>query len=128
MRLQERNITSFYYANYIGKKELIDEEGNRTGQYEVVRTKPAITRGNVSGNFGRIEMQRFGGSFNYDKRIALEDYNVPIDEFSVLWVEVDPMLDEEGYPTVGFDYVVTKTSRTINYYVVAIQKVTVNEN
>ena len=40
MRLSERNKQPIWYANYSGKTEIEDDDGNKVGDYQVVYTNP----------------------------------------------------------------------------------------
>jgi hypothetical protein len=120
-----RNKQKFYYALYIDKNELKDEYGNVTGEYEVVYGNPVETKGNVSGAMGEMQSRQFGGSESYDKVIVLDNPETPIDEYSILWVDTLPHLNEDGTTDTPHDYIVKKVARSINSVSIAISKVNV---
>lgn len=124
MRCLMRNKTSFYYALYTGQTEIIDEYGNATGQYSVQYDNPIKTLGNVSAAKGEIQSRQFGESETYDKVIVLDDPNTPIDEYSILWVDIRPELTD-GVTTTPHDYIVKKVARSLNSVSIAINKVAV---
>ena len=134
MRGWVRNKTKFYYALYEKQKEITDEYGNRTGQYELVYGKPVEMFGNVSAAVGEIQNRQFGESENYDKVIVLDNPNTPINEYSLLWVDTSPLLDElgnlvlkaDGTEETPHDYVVKKIARSLNSVSIAIRKVNVD--
>ena len=126
MRCMVRNQTKFYYALYIGKNERKDEYGNLNGEYEVVYGNPVGVKGNVSSAMGETQVQQFGGSESYDKVIVLDNPNTPIDEYSILWVDTLPHLNEDGTTNTPHDYVVKKVAKSLNSVSIAISKVQVS--
>ena len=120
-----RNKRKFYYALYIDEKELTDENGNITGEYGVVYGNPVFAKGNVSSEMGEVQSRQFGGSESYDKVIVLDNPNTPIDEYSILWVDTLPHLNDDGSTDTPFDYVIKKVARGLNSVSIAISKVNV---
>ena len=125
MRCMTRNKTKFYYASYIGEFEITDENGNRTGEYRLDYEKPIKVLGNVSAAQGEIQNRQFGESESYDKVIVLDDRNVPINEYSILWVDTLPHLNEDGYTDTPHAYIVKKVARSLTGVAIAISKVDV---
>ena len=125
MRCLLRNMRDLYYALYEGKKEITDEYGNKTGEYEVIYSKPIRCRANISAAQGEVQSRQFGDSESYDKVIVLDEVNTPINEYSVLWVDVTPLINEQGEVT-PHDYIVKEVARSINNVSIAISKVQVN--
>ena len=123
MRCMVRNKTKFYYASYIGEIEIIDENGNSTGEYNLAYENPIPMFGNVSAAQGEIQSRQFGESESYDKVIVLDDKDAPIDEHSILWVDTLPHLNADGSTDTPYDYVVTKVARSLNGVSIAISKV-----
>lgn len=125
MRCMTRNKTTFYYASHIGETEITDEYGNSTGEYNLAYGNPIKVFGNVSAARGEIQSRQFGESESYDKVIVLGDKNTPIDEYSILWVDTLPHLNEDGSTDTPHDYVVKKVARSLNGVSIAISKVDV---
>lgn len=125
MRCLTRNKTVFYYAAYEQQTEVIDEYGNTTGQYSVTYSKPIKVMGNVSAAQGEMQTRQFGESESYDKVIVLDDIKTPIDEYSVLWVDILPLLKEDGTTDTPHNYVVKKVAKSLNNVTIAISKVSV---
>ena len=119
-------MRSFYYGTYMGKEELFDEYGNKTGEYEVIYSNPIKCSGNISAAQGEIESRQFGDSESYDKVIVLNDVNVPIDEYSILWVDSLPDINGDGSTDASHDYIVKKVARSLNSVSIAIRKIDVN--
>ena len=125
MRCLFRNMREFYYARYEGKNEIEDEYGNKTGEYEVVYGEPVKCRANISAAQGEVQSRQFGESESYDKVIVLDDVNIPIDEYSILWVDSLPF-DKTDEKVTPHDYIVKKVARSLNSVSIAISKVRVN--
>lgn len=125
MRCLTRNKTKFYYAKYIGETEIKDEYGNATGEYEVSYSNPIKCQGNVSAAQGEMQSREFGESERYDKVIVLDDRNTPINEYSILWVDTLPHLNEDGSTTTPHDFIVRQVARSLNGVSIAIGKVDV---
>ncbi len=125
MRCMVRNKTKIYYASYIGETEIADEYGNITGEYTLAYGKPTKTFGNVSAAQGEMQSRQFGESESYDKVIVLDDIDTPINEYSILWVDTLPHLNEDGSTETSHDYVVKKVARSLNGVAIAISKVDV---
>ena len=126
MRCMVRNKSKIYYASYIGETEIIDEYGNVIGEYEVSYTNPIECNASVSAAQGELINRQFGESESYDKVIVLDDINTPIDEYSILWVDTLPLLNEDGTTNTPHDYTVKKVARSLNGVSIAIKKVNVN--
>ena len=125
MRCMVRNKRKFYYASYIDTNELIDEYGNKTGEYEISYSNPIVIQGNVSGAQGEIQIRQFGESERYDKVIVLDNVDTKINEYSILWVDTLPLLNDDGTTSTPHDYIVKKVAKTINGVAIAISKVNV---
>jgi hypothetical protein len=133
MRCLSRNKTPFYFAPLEGQSEIIDEYGNATGQYEVSYLPPSKTYGNISAARGEMQSRQFGESETYDKVIVLDNPQVAIDEYTILWVDTLPKLmrdgslvrDDNGEVVTPHDYIVKKVARSLNNVSIAISKVVV---
>lgn len=123
MRCLTRNKVLFYYALYAGRKPVYetDEYGNQiqTSEYAVEYGAPVACRGNISPASGVTATEVFGGSEGYDSIIMLDDPHTPIDEYSVLWIEVKP--------SESYNYVVKKVARSLNSVAIAVSKVNVRK-
>lgn len=124
MRGMVRNKVDFYYATYERKEEIEDEYGNKTGEYEVIYGKPVKYKANISAEQGEIQSRQFGDSVVYDRVIVICD-DIPIDEFSILWIDTPPVFNEDGTTDTPHDYIVKKVANSLNVKSIAISKVNV---
>lgn len=126
MRTLSRNKSTFYFAPYLGKFLLFDEDGNSTGEHETKYGFPVCCRANISPASGRTVAEQFGATESYDKVIVTDNLNLPINEFSLLWVDTAPVFKNDGTVDTPHDYIVKKVSRSLNSVSYAITKVDVN--
>lgn len=105
-----------------------DEYDNKveTGEWETVYSKPELAYGNISPAKGETTTRQFGEELGYDKVIVLADKTLPINEYSVLWVDSTPIIEEDGKTKTPHDYIVKKMAISINSSAVAVKKVNVS--
>jgi hypothetical protein len=140
MRTLNRNKVEFYYALYEGKEPvtIVDEWGNtiQTGEYQVIHGNPIQSAANISPAKGETQMQQFGEDDSYDKVIVVDKDAPTLDEFSWLWIDTMPKLnndgslevDEYGNIITPHDYDIKRVAKSINSVSYAISKVNVNGN
>lgn len=134
MVCMNRNKSKFFFALYESKEPATDEYGNPTGGVSVSHGNPQEYKANISAAKGETQTRQFGESENYDKVIVMDGAAPPIDEYSILWIDTVPQLDEDGALAVGedgevltpHDYIVKKVARSLNSLSVAISKVNVS--
>lgn len=130
-----RNKQPFWYALYDATVEQYDEYGNQIGT-SASYGNPVQTSGNISPAKGNVIARQFGDDELYDKVIVTGDRDTPIDEYAVLWIDVEPELDANGALKVNadgeivtpWDYIVRKVARGLPNFgstVIAVSKVTV---
>lgn len=133
MKCMERNKSVFWYSTYKDKQYVVDEYGNNTGEFEIIRNNPKRYKANISSAKGESETQVFGANEIYDKTIVLDDTKTDIDIYTVLWVDIMPELNEDGSLAVDenseivtpYDYQVKKVAKSLNSVTLAISKVNV---
>ena len=134
MRTMLRNKSKFYYALYRERIPKTEDYGNATGEYDVIHENPVEFSANISAAKGETTTRQFGESESYDKVIVMDNDAPPIDEYTVLWVDTIPQVDEDGALTINeenevitpHDYIVKKVARSLNSVSIAISKVNVS--
>ena len=134
MRCMTRNKSRFFYSPYVRKEPVKDEYGNVTGEYNVIRGNPIEFFANISAAKGETTTRQFGDSESYDKVIVMDNDAPPIDEYTVLWVDTIPTVDEDGVLATNeegeiltpHDYIVKKVAKSLNSVSIAISKVNVS--
>ena len=116
MRISNRNKRPVAYAFYAGMTDLIDDEGNYTGETEITYTTPVKTLMNVSGGRGQADIALFGLVSNFSRTAVTEDLETQFNTETVFWIDADP--DRELH-----DYRVVAVARTINQVVLALEEV-----
>ena len=123
MRLLDRNKQTIWYSLPIGRVELTDINGFRTGQYKVNYTEPVQIKLNIRWDNGPIRLEGFGFTGSGKRRMVVEGRLCPITLGTILWIDCEPQYSEDsavvGTAIVGKAKVGTRSARTYkpNYYV-----------
>jgi len=134
MRCMNRNKVRFFYALYVSREPIMNAQGRPSGQHKVIHGNPIEEYANISAAKGETQTRQFGENESYDKVIVMDNVTPPIDEYSILWVDNVPQLNEDGSLAVNekgevitpHDYVVKKVAKSLNNVSIAISKVTVS--
>lgn len=134
MRCMNRNKVRFFYALYVSREPIMNAQGRPSGQHKVIHGNPIEEYANISAAKGETQTRQFGENESYDKVIVMDNVTPPIDEYSNLWVDTVPQLNEDGSLSVNekgevitpHDYVVKKVAKSLNNVSIAISKVTVS--
>ena len=135
MRMSNRNKQTFWYSLKNVLVDDYDDYGNQNGTH-MTYCNPVKAEANISPAKGDVLSREFGDDDSYDKQIAIEDRDTPIDEYAVLWIDTVPELDDNGALKVNadgeivtpWDYIVRKIGRglpTFGGAVIAVSKVSV---
>ena len=119
MRTSHRDKRPVAYASYVGQTEMVDDNGDYTGEYDVEYSTPIKTLMNVSGGRGQADVALFGLTQNFSRTAVTQDLETKWNTEMVMWVERDP-------DTEPFDYRIVDVARTINQVVLAIEEVDVS--
>lgn len=125
MRSLERNKITIFYALYSSKIPVLDEFGNETGNYTSGFGNPVKLKINVAPNQGESSSNPFGTFSDYDRVLSTTD-RLPIDEMSIVWTDVVPVLELDGSTLTPHDFKVTKVAPYINQHRYAIKKLPQN--
>lgn len=120
MRLLERNKQTVYYRNYLGMAPIKDGS-LETGEYAKTYTQVKKIRAYVKSAVGASIEQPFGGFVSKQRTIYLEG-NTDINEYSQIWVGIDPQITD-GEPTVPYNFDVIGVAQGLNHTRISIQKV-----
>lgn len=123
MRTLERNKQTFYYALWLGKEEIIDDMGRHTGEKKTIYSEWVQIKSNISPARGESEAELFGNDVQYDRVFVVDDINCPIDENTVLAIDIAPNEREKTSDMPIFDYVVTRKAKSLNFVSYAVAKV-----
>ena len=120
MRTLQRNKRDVWYSLYLGETEMTDADGNYTGETAISYAEPVKIRANVSPATGQSNMEMFGNLTDYDRVIVTDEVDIPVDENSVIWIDMTP---EDG----EYNYVVRRVARSFNSVSIAVRKVDVTD-
>lgn len=118
MRTVQRNKREISYALYSGVTDVVDSEGNLTGEQTITYATPVTTRMNVSGGRGRAEIELFGVENPFTHTVVTDDLTTPFDTDTIWWFEANPLTDPHNFRCTG-------VSRTINQVVIALAELDV---
>lgn len=133
MRLLERNKQTVYYRNFISQTPatVTDEYGNtlETGEKTKVYGEIKSVEAYVKSAIGENEAEPFGDFTSKRRTIYIDKDEADINEYSILWVGIEPNADEEtGEPQTPHNFTVDGISSGINHDRILIRKVEVNLN
>ena len=115
----KRNKVKFYYAPFIER-----QRNDKGYGFISIYGETVAEFGNISPAIGNTSVEQFGNNVDYDKVIVLENPDTPIDENSILFLEIEPQKNTDG--DYIYDYVVKKVARSINSVSIAVSKVNVS--
>ncbi len=102
MRLLERNKQTVYWRNLTGTTAITatDEDGNtlETGEYKKTYGEVKSARVYVKSAIGMNNAEPFGDFTAKQRTIYAEIGATDIDEYSILWVGIDPQVVPEPEP------------------------------
>lgn len=116
------NQREFYYQTYEKSEDEVDEDGNLTGREILFYSNPIKAKAMISENTSDAVEMPFGKDLVYDKMISTVQ-DLPINEFSKLFVDVEPVFNEDGSTDTKPDYIVKRVAKGLYQKVWAIQKV-----
>ena len=119
MRALKRNKVKFYYAPFVKRQR--SEKGYG---YRAIYGDAVAEAGNISPANGTTSVEQFGNNIDYDKVIVLDNPDTPIDESSILFLEIEPEKNTDG--DYIYDYIVKKVARSLNSVSIAVSKVNVS--
>lgn len=123
MRSLKRNQQRLYYATYNNKIPITDENGDFTGDYEAGYSAPVSFYANISPAKGSSQEEVFGKNLDYSRTVVTCDMTLPIDEFSRIWIETEPVLNADGTANGdSADYSVVQVARSLNSVAYALKR------
>lgn len=120
MRTAQRNKREIWYALYQGVTDVIDSDGNHTGEQRVSYANPVKTRMNVSGGRGRAAIEEFGIDNPFTHTAVTDDLTTAFDTDTVFWFGITPGTTADDVP---YNFRCTGISRTVNGLSIALAEV-----
>lgn len=116
MRNLKRNQVTFWYSLFQKEEEVL-KDGFKTGQTKAIYSEPIQAEASISSATGGSDVELFGTSVQYDRIISTVE-DLPIDEYSRIWVDTVPNAQADN-----FDYKVKRVAKGLCQHLWAIQKV-----
>lgn len=138
MRSLKKNQQPFNYATYSEEIKVYqrDEHGNIVyvddGEGNLIPIEvgsapgyntPVLFYANISAGKGNSETEVFGTGIDFTRTISTTDMTCPIDELSLLWIEMEPQYLADGtVDSDSADYkVAAKPAKGLNSIMIAIK-------
>ena len=98
MRTLERNKRCIFVAKSLNKTApILDEAGNKTGEFEPAYSEPYPIRATVSVPRGNVYNQPFAKMDDYDKLIVIDNELEYIDRSTRLWIDTSDFTQPHDY-------------------------------
>lgn len=123
MRTTQRDKRTIWYALFDGEIEVVDNDGNYTGERTVSYSAPVQTRMNVSGGRGQAAMEQFGIDNPFTHTAVTGDLTTPFNTDTIFWFGITPGPTADAVP---HNFRCTGVSRTVNQTVLALAEITVS--
>lgn len=128
MRLLDRNKQTVYWRNLSGVSAMTttDEFGNilETGEWNKTYGEVKSARLYVKSAIGQNTAEPYGDFTSKQRTIYALPQEADIDEYSILWIGIDPTL-VDGEPTVPHNFTVDGVSHGLNHIRIAVRQVDV---
>lgn len=118
----KENQRDFYYQTYVESSDGVDEDGYLTGEPSNSYSNPIKATAMISANTSDVVPLPFGKDLQYDKMISTVQ-DLPINELTMLFIDVVPVFNEDGSTDTPPDYEVIKVAKGLVQNVWAIKRV-----
>lgn len=116
MRTLKRNKQKIWYSLYQGNQEVIDSDGNYTGERAKTYSTPVSMKVNLSPATGNTQIEGFGVNADYSHVIVTDEMDCPIDEKALIWIG-DTLAEAQQHT-----YMVARIARSLNNLRIAIRE------
>lgn len=120
MRNLKKNSKKIWYSNYSGKIPILDENGDKTGDYESGYTVPISFLATLSASRGNAYADMFGTNIDYTRTLSTVE-KLPIREESLIWVNEPAMNPDGTVDSESADYSVTGIAEGLVGVVIALK-------
>lgn len=120
MRNLKKNTKKLWYSNYSGKISILDENGDKTGDYESGYTVPISFLATLSASRGNAYADMFGTNIDYTRTLSTVE-KLPIREESLIWVNEPAMNPDGTVDSESADYSVTGIAEGLVGVVIALK-------
>lgn len=128
MRDSVANSKQMWYALYTGKAKVYDSNGDFTGETTSGYSEPVPFRANLSATRGTqgftgtgASTDYFGADVKYDRIISTCRMDLPINEYSLVWITEPATLAGGGTDFDRADFKVTAVATGIHHMKYAVR-------
>lgn len=119
------NRQTVWYADYKGMVDVVDDDGNKTGEKTIEYTDPQPFLIYVAPSRGDTVNMPFGLSTDYSNIMSTCDTTCPIGEHSVLWIGISPFSEGSSVADIPHNYTVERVAIGLNTILYAVKRVDV---
>lgn len=120
LRNSKKNSKDLWYSNYSGKVPILDENGDKTGDYESGYTVPVSFSATLSPSRGNAYADMFGTNIDYTRTLSTVE-KLPIKEESLIWVSEPTMNPDGTVESESADYSVADIADGLGGVVIALK-------
>ena len=119
MKCLKRNKQPLYLYKYLGATAILDDNGNKTGEYRIVYANPIRVDINISPASGVSELQVFGSDVSYNYIAVTDGADNVFTESDV--ISRSNMIDSDGM--FGYEYIIRRVAQSLNFVSLALFQV-----
>lgn len=119
MKCLKRNKQPLYLYKYLETATILDDNGNKTGEYRIVYANPIRVDINISPASGVSELQVFGSDVSYNYIAVTDGVDNVFTESDV--ISRSNMIDSDGM--FGYDYIIRRVAQSLNFVSLALFQV-----
>ena len=121
MRNCKKNTRHLWYSNFQENEPILDENGDKTGEYSSGYMNPVKFDASLSDSKGKAYADIFGTSLDYTRTASTVEM-LPITEESLVWYQTDPVMKADGTVDENTaDYTVAGIADGLNGIVIALK-------
>lgn len=117
MQSLARNKQTLYYATYSGITDVVDADGNLTGEKATSYSFPVKACMNIAPNTGRVVTSYFGNDTNYSHILCTTDMSCPINQNTRVWIGQTPNQSADNW-----NFVVKRVAKSLNSILIAVEE------
>lgn len=121
MRNCKKNARYLWYSNFQKNEPILDENGDKTGEYSSGYMNPVKFDASLSGSKGKAYADIFGTNLDYTRTASTVEM-LPITEESLVWYQTEPVMKADGTVDENTaDYTVAGIADGLNGIVIALK-------
>lgn len=115
MKIMERNKKKLAYKLYLGKEDMVNEKGFKTGEKIPKYSEKKFEKASIESPSDFAYLEKYGVSIDYERILKFDKMDLPFDENTIFFIDD---VNAEFH-----DYEVKWIRPTLNVLSVMVQKV-----